>query len=69
MFESILSLLCRYERIILHRHTCPDGDALGSQIGLKHLILANLPEKEVHMVGAAGFCDSFMEDSAPETLR
>ena len=68
MFESILSLLCRYERIILHRHTCPDGDALGSQIGLKHLILANLPGKEVHMVGDAPGRYAFMEDSAPETL-
>ena len=41
MFEQIRSLIEQYDTIILHRHSLPDGDALGSQIGLKHLILAN----------------------------
>ncbi|MBQ4552072.1 MAG: bifunctional oligoribonuclease/PAP phosphatase NrnA [Clostridia bacterium] len=67
MFESILSLIQQYNRIIIHRHTHPDGDALGSQIGLKHLILENFPGKEVYIVGDAAGRYSFMEDSVMDT--
>ena len=68
MFESILSLIQQYNRIIIHRHTHPDGDALGSQIGLKHLILENFPGKEVYIVGDAAGRYSFMEESVMDTL-
>ena len=34
MFEQILELIRSYPRIIIHRHKNPDGDALGSQMGL-----------------------------------
>ena len=54
MFELIRDAIAAHQTIILHRHTNPDGDALGSQIGLKHLILANYPDKTVHMVGDGG---------------
>ena len=37
--------------IIIHRHGRPDGDALGSQIGLKESILATFPYKKVYAVG------------------
>ena len=45
MFEKILSEIKKYDRIIIHRHTSPDGDAIGSQVGLKHIILENFPGK------------------------
>ena len=45
MFEKIIPLIEKYDKIIIHRHTNPDGDALGSQIGLKHIIKENYPEK------------------------
>ncbi len=51
MFEKALELIKRYDTIIIHRHSNPDGDALGSQIGLKYLILDNFPAKEVFVVG------------------
>lgn len=51
MFERILSLIKKYDRIIIHRHKNPDGDALGSQIGLYHIIKDTYPEKEVYAVG------------------
>ena len=51
MFENVLEMIQKYDRIILHRHSCPDGDAMGSQIGMKYLILENFPHKEVYMVG------------------
>ena len=51
MFEKILSLIEKYERIIIHRHKNPDGDALGSQMGLLHMIKDTYPNKEVYAVG------------------
>lgn len=63
MFESFLDQISRHETIILHRHKNPDGDALGSQIGLKHLIAENYPGKKVYMVGDAAGRYAFMDDS------
>lgn len=51
MFEKILALIKQYDRIIIHRHKNPDGDALGSQLGLYHMIKDSYPEKEVYIVG------------------
>ncbi len=68
MFENAKILIEQYPRIILHRHNNPDGDALGSQIGLKHLILDNYPDKQVYAVGDLPGRYAFMEDSQPDTL-
>ena len=38
MFEAVIGEIKKYGRIIIHRHTNPDGDAIGSQVGLKHII-------------------------------
>lgn len=51
MFKKILDLIEKYDRIIIHRHKNPDGDALGSQLGLYHIIKDSYPEKEVYTVG------------------
>ena len=51
MFEKILALIKQYDKIIIHRHKNPDGDALGSQLGLYHIIKESYPEKNVYMVG------------------
>lgn len=51
MFESIYSLIQKYDRIIIHRHKNPDGDALGAQQGLKHILKDNYPNKEILAVG------------------
>ena len=47
MFSEILNLIQKYDTIIIHRHNKPDGDAIGSQVGLKHILMANFPEKTV----------------------
>lgn len=68
MFEKILQEIRAHDTIILHRHSRPDGDALGSQIGLKALIQENFPEKTVWAVGdEAGFF-AFMENSAMDEI-
>lgn len=51
MFKIIYNLISKYDTIIIHRHQRPDGDALGSQIGLKEAILATFPSKTVKVVG------------------
>lgn len=68
MFEQVLQAVKDYDRIIIHRHGRPDGDALGSQIGLKHLILENFPEKQVYIVGDAPGFFGFMEGAQMDVL-
>ncbi len=63
MFEILLNEIKKYDRIIIHRHSNPDGDALGSQIGLKCIINVNFPEKEVYAVGDGSVRYGFMEGS------
>ena len=68
MFEQLYQEIQAADRIIIHRHSNPDGDALGSQIGLKHILLDNFPEKEVYVVGDASRRYGFMEDSAMDEI-
>lgn len=51
MFEAIQELILKYPRIIIHRHKNPDGDALGSQYGLKQILCDTYPDKEILAVG------------------
>ena len=60
MFEKISELIKKYDTIIIHRHANPDGDALGSQIGLKKIIKENFPEKTVLAVGDSSARFTFM---------
>lgn len=68
MFEGILQQIKQHDTIILHRHKTPDGDALGSQIGLKHIILANWPDKRVYTVGDAAGRYAFMADAVMDEI-
>ena len=68
MFEAIIEKIKDYNRIIIHRHNNPDGDAIGSQLGLKHILLDNFPTKEVFAVGDGSVRYGFMlkEDKLDE---
>ena len=68
MFEKVIQAIRDHDRIIIHRHGRPDGDAMGSQIGLKHLIMENFPEKEVYAVGDAPGFFGFMEGAVMDTI-
>lgn len=69
MFESIMERIHSFDTVIIHRHSRPDGDALGSQIGLKHILRENFPQKNIYAVGDdAGFY-SFMEDTIMDSLQ
>ena len=68
MFENILQVIEAYDKIIIHRHKRPDGDAMGSQLGLKHLILENYPQKTVYAVGDDPGYFGFMEGAVMDEL-
>jgi len=69
MFEAILAELKSYDTVIIHRHSKPDGDALGSQIGLKHILKENFPEKKVYAVGDDPRFYGFMDDSVMDEIE
>jgi len=58
--EQILNKIKEYNKIILHTHIRPDGDAIGSQFGLMYLIKDTYPEKEVYITGDNSDYLSFM---------
>ena len=68
MFEEILQAIQEYPRIIIHRHTTPDGDAMGSQIGLKNIIKDNFPDKEVYIVGDDPKGFAFMDGAVMDEI-
>ena len=68
MFEKIKELIEKYPRVILHRHEKPDGDALGSQLGLYHILRDTYPEKEVYTVGDMTPRYAFMVDHEMDEL-
>ena len=68
MFEQVLDAIKQYSTIIIHRHKNPDGDALGCQVGLKHIIADNFPGKTVYAVGDATARFGFIEDSDTDTI-
>lgn len=68
MFSEIIHEIEQHTRIIIHRHTKPDGDAIGSQVGLAELIRENFPEKEVYMTGDAPGRYGFIAGSTPDAV-
>ena len=68
MFQELLEKIKNYDTIIIHRHKNPDGDALGSQIGLKCIIQENFPEKTVYIVGDAAGHYAFMDGSVMDEI-
>jgi phosphoesterase RecJ-like protein len=59
-YIDIYNKIKEFDTIIIHRHQKPDGDAIGSQIGLKEAIISTFPNKYVKIVGDALGRYSFM---------
>ena len=68
MFEAIVNAIECHNTVIIHRHGRPDGDAMGSQIGLQQLLKENYPEKTVYMVGDDPGFFGFMEGAKLDTI-
>ncbi|MDD3831411.1 MAG: bifunctional oligoribonuclease/PAP phosphatase NrnA [Clostridia bacterium] len=48
--QTIIDKIEAYDRIIISRHIRPDGDAVGSTMGLKAVLQASYPNKEIYLV-------------------
>ncbi len=68
MFEKIIEKIEKANTIIIHRHTKPDGDALGSQIGLYELLRENYPKKNLYKVGDEAGRYAFMDGSTMDLI-
>ncbi|ALX48354.1 DHH family phosphoesterase [Lentibacillus amyloliquefaciens] len=60
--QAIIQAIKTYETIIIHRHVRPDPDAYGSQAGLKEMIAASFPDKNVYIVGESEPSLDFLAD-------
>ena len=68
MISKAFDAIKNHDVIIIHRHSNPDGDAMGSQLGLKHVFKANFPDKKIYAVGDSAGRFSFMEDSVMDEI-
>ncbi len=68
MFEKIIEKIEKANTIIIHRHSKPDGDALGSQIGLFELLRENYPTKKLYKVGDEAGRYAFMDGSTMDVI-
>ncbi len=68
MFEKIFEIIKKYETIIIHRHKNPDGDAMGSQIGIYNILKDAFPEKKIYKVGDYAGRYAFMEGSEMDEI-
>ena len=48
--KQILDKIKEYNKIIISRHIRPDGDCTGGTKGLKAILEASFPEKEIYLV-------------------
>ena len=50
IMREILETIKDYDRIILFRHFRPDGDSVGSTLGLRDILRETFPQKEVYVI-------------------
>ena len=68
MISKAFDAIKKYDVIIIHRHSNPDGDAMGSQIGLKHVLEVNFPDKKIYAVGDDARRFAFMDGSEMDVV-
>lgn len=64
MFDKIIEKIKEFDTIIIHRHIRPDGDCIGSQMGLKAILKESFPEKHIYAVchEAPDYLQPYMND-------
>ena len=70
--KAILEKIKEYKSIIISRHVRPDGDAVGSTLGLARILRLTFPEKQVFVVnGDYAEYTAFLgtEDAQPDAAR
>lgn len=69
--QAILAKIKEYDRILIFRHVRNDGDCVGASMGLRDILRASFPEKEVYVIDSEkseflaflGECDSEIPDA------
>ena len=64
VMQTILQKIKDYDRIMIFRHIRNDGDCVGATKGLKSIIHATWPEKEVYLIDAD--TSKYLEFMGPE---
>lgn len=70
--KAIHEKIKEYKSIIISRHVRPDGDAVGSTLGLARILRLTFPEKQVYVVnGDYAEYTAFLgaEDAQPDAAR
>ncbi|MDY3034708.1 MAG: bifunctional oligoribonuclease/PAP phosphatase NrnA [Absicoccus sp.] len=62
MINKIIDTIASYDKIALFRHEYPDMDAIGSQLGLKAILQAQYPNKDVRALGGMSEAASYFVD-------
>ncbi len=64
--QAVLDKIKAYDRIIIFRHKRPDGDAVGSTLGLRDILRLSFPDKEIY-VNNSDYSDyvSFLGEEDP----
>ena len=47
---QVLDKIKAYDKIVIFRHTRPDGDAVGSTLGLREILRLSYPEKQIMVI-------------------
>lgn len=65
--QAILAKIKEYERILIFRHFRNDGDCVGASMGLREILRASFPEKEILVIDSekSEFL-AFLGESDPE---
>lgn len=69
--QAILAKIKEYDRILIFRHVRNDGDCVGASMGLRDILRASFPEKEVYVIDSEkseflaflGECDNEIPDA------
>lgn len=73
MLNRIIETIEEFDIICLFRHEYPDMDAIGSQLGLKQVLMEKYPHKEIYACGSqtplAGKFGESMDDVDDEIVR
>ncbi|MFH5881950.1 DHH family phosphoesterase [Liberiplasma polymorphum] len=60
ILKQIYNKIKEYKKIIITPHARPDGDCIGSALGLKDIIKSTYPEKAVYVTGESSDFTSFL---------
>ena len=50
--KAVLDKIKQYDKIVMFRHKRPDGDAVGSTMGLRDVLRATYPEKDIKLINS-----------------